>query len=802
MAKKPDKPRPSIAELKKDLEDMKAAGVDKKFVDKVELAISEQEKEEEENEKKKKEAEKKAAEILKQAKEEEKKKKEQKKKVAEAVKKIKKEKKEEEEPEEIDQEILDIIGMDKFDLEMHLEVDEYSTLLTEAIQARRQKGQDPDTAKLANEKKRIRGSGKKFSPKKKKTIKPSNFVKKDTTKKEEPKKIQTDKLLPSAGQTGGSMEGEDIDARIEEVKVEIEEDTKQKLLPLSQSLDEIAKALEGILNTNQKKLEIEKQAARDAAKKEETAGFKEKEAELEDVDIDKKIEEGLEKKLNPTTSIFDMILNFFKNVILGNVVTNLLKIFQNPAGFLTGLTNFLNDFINFANGIIQNVSQFIFAPFNAVINGINFALNELEYALAQIAKIIPGVPTPKFPNIPVLALPNLPTIPPNALANLLGVQQQTGGGEVMPDGMSFIEGGAINNLSGMNIKGMGKDTQLIAAQPGEVMMSRKAVDMYGADTLLGMNAAAGGTNKPKYGKVPGFSDGGQVGKVVISAGHYNTGFNKRGIPIGSDGVPVDGTTDPGTGVAEFQATKHLIDSLKMLVDARGLGNKIGFENITAATGTRGMRGTAERVESTPGTQFIDLHFDQHAQGGRPGSAGRSGIISRNHSAVDSSLAKMFGDFGKDFKRGKIAVAEGGGTILELAAIDDPAIRSLLEEVKRGEQGPASMQMADKILQGILPGMGVRDPVGDDFTFGAGAVESFDSTGASKAKVGPTNITMNNISPPVMNGGAATQVVPVTQNNGQVNSAASAAQGKVPNFGAEDGGNFDLIVVKSIYNIVG
>ena len=40
MAKKPTKK--SIAELKKDLEDMKGLGVDKKFIDKVELAISEQ----------------------------------------------------------------------------------------------------------------------------------------------------------------------------------------------------------------------------------------------------------------------------------------------------------------------------------------------------------------------------------------------------------------------------------------------------------------------------------------------------------------------------------------------------------------------------------------------------------------------------------------------------------------------------------------------------------------------------------------------------------------------------------------
>ena len=58
---------------------------------------------------------------------------------------------------------------------------------------------------------------------------------------------------------------------------------------------------------------------------------------------------------------------------------------------------------------------------------------------------------------------------------------------------------------------MGPDTQLIAAQPGEVVMSKKAVDHHGRDNLLAMNAAGGGTNKPTTGSaVMGYQGGGPV----------------------------------------------------------------------------------------------------------------------------------------------------------------------------------------------------------------------------------------------------------------------------------------------------
>ena len=780
----------NIEELRKEYEEFKMLGVDEKTLKKIEDAINQLEKREEEKKKKRKEAEKKVAEITKQAKEEEKKKKEQKKKVADNVKKFTKEqnKKEEEDRkdlEEIDQEILDILGMDKFDVEMDPE--EYRTLLLEKIQENKQKGQDSSNAKLANERKRVRGSDKKYTAQKKKTVKPSNFVGKDTTKKEEPQKIQTDKLLPSAGQTGGSIEGEDIDARIEEVKGEIEEDTKQKLLPLSQSLDDIAKTLEGILNTNQKKLEIEKQAARDAAKKEETAGFKEKEAQLEDSDIDKKIEEGLEKKLNPTTSIFDMILGFFKNVILGNIVTNLLKIFQNPAGFLTGLTNFLNDFINFANGIIQQVSQFIFAPFNAVINGINFALNELEYALAQIAKIIPGVPTPKFPNIPVLALPNLPTIPPNALANLLNIQQQAGGGEVMPDGMSFLEGGAIDKLSGMSIKGMGKDTQLIAAQPGEVMMSKKAVDMFGADTLLGMNAAAGGTNEPKYGKVPGMFNGGVVpglgrqGSAPIRDFGAGSGAGSKGYIVVPGHAAGEGA--PGEMQLVRELARRTVENLKAKYGPDIPVRLMDMHDETPNTqeGFVIQQNKLKALEDQ-GYEVLEIHMDASLESkfgtGRgviPPMPGTDDI-----NPVEADFARTAGAFGREH-RGGLAGTNRGVSLIELG------------------------NMSPELQNSVLRGNGLND---DQINTLTAPLESSLARGlnlqpgAPSAQITRQKVDVTIKTPQAQNTGGGSQVVPVPQGNGQLNSAASSAQGRVPNFGAEDGGNFDLIVVKSIYNIVG
>ena len=86
------------------------------------------------------------------------------------------------------------------------------------------------------------------------------------------------------------------------------------------------------------------------------------------------------------------------------------------------------------------------------------------------------------------------------------VQKMKGGGSVVNNNttnqnieanqISAAQGGSVNRKSGVSVSGLGPDTQLVAAQPGEIVMSKKAVDMIGADKLLALNKEAGGTNKP------------------------------------------------------------------------------------------------------------------------------------------------------------------------------------------------------------------------------------------------------------------------------------------------------------------
>jgi hypothetical protein len=85
-----------------------------------------------------------------------------------------------------------------------------------------------------------------------------------------------------------------------------------------------------------------------------------------------------------------------------------------------------------------------------------------------------------------------------------------------------VGSGKITTNSGSDITGAGPDTQLIAAQPGEIVINKRTVDAVGADHFLGLNRQHGGpsANKPKTATVqtasgggfvlPTFSNGGQV----------------------------------------------------------------------------------------------------------------------------------------------------------------------------------------------------------------------------------------------------------------------------------------------------
>ena len=672
---------------------------------------------------------------------------------------------------EVDERILALLGLEDV---TDIDYDTYKTLLRERMAAGRMNNSSISTEEielLTEEFKKVKKKTGRFKVKKKK-INANTFFN-DVSRAA---KVRPIKALPPAVEKRVEDEQEDEEERVDEIFNFIEK-------VLEPSLTKIEKNLEGILETLAKQADLEKKEAAEEDKARQKEKRKAREAVLEAQDGEKQVNKIAESISKPAMGIFDFIKNFVLNTLMGGAFGWLLDFLADPAGTWDRTwKNLVNGIIGLLNDVIKFLYDNLIMPINRVLNDMNTSIEDMEKQINSALALFgqKGITLPRIPLIPLAQIQPIPLAgqPPNT------------GGPIIFTAPQMAGGGMVDGNTGSKVRGMGADTQLVALSPGEVVMSNKAGDMFGRDTLLGMNAAAGGTNRPKMGKgILGFQGGGQVGRTVFSAGHFNTGFNSSGIPVGSDNVPVSGTTDPGTGVAEYQATKHLINTLKMLVNERGLGDRIGFENITAEKGDKGLRGVPTRIESTPGTQFVDLHFDQHAQGGTPGSAGRSGIISRNLSDVDRSLSAVFGDFGRNFRLGEVGVAEAGGTILELAAIDDPRISPLLREVRSGEQGPHSRAMAEKILNATLSGMGGNVPASVPSSVQVSPLPSG----------GETEI---HIPPPVVSPSVTVLPVPVGGGKNEPMSNSVANQKQVPSISSTDANNFEMMVVKSIYNIVG
>ena len=93
---------------------------------------------------------------------------------------------------------------------------------------------------------------------------------------------------------------------------------------------------------------------------------------------------------------------------------------------------------------------------------------------------------------------------------------------------------------GGHVPGSGSgDTVPAMLTPGEFVMSKGAVQKYGSGTLAGMNAAAGGTNRPRMG---GYNGGGTVKNVSNTSKRGGSIFNNTssGISLGGPRIHYGG----------------------------------------------------------------------------------------------------------------------------------------------------------------------------------------------------------------------------------------------------------------------
>lgn len=655
--------------------------------------------------------------------------------------------------ERIDERILRLLGLEDV---TDIDYSTYKTLLRERVAAARMGGSSIPTEEVelvTEEFKRVKSKTGRFKVKKSAIKKDAFFGAATAAKTRAPKRREVVKALPAAIDSEGEK-SEEQDQFIRSV--------------LAPSLATIEKNLEGILDTLTKQYQLDKKESEVENKEKEKAKKAGREAKLEGRGETNKIKSIAEKITKPAQGIFDFIKNFIINTLMGGAFSWLLEFLQDPAGVWDRTwKNVVGAIIGVLNDVLKTVFDFILQPFNALIDQLNGALRSIETNINKALALF-GQKGITLPTIDPISAPQIPT-------DWLKPAQPPQGGKNVP---GMVGGGLIDKKTGSLISGMGKDTQLVALSPGEVVMSNKAGDMYGRDNLLAMNSAAGGTNKPKKGKVMGFEGGGQVGKIVIGAGHAPSEENAmKGVALGSDGRPVQGTQDYKTGVAEWEATRHLVKTLKQIVDNNNLSDRVSFQNIVSYAG---LRGVPSSVEKTSGTQFVDLHFD--ARGGR------GGVLrpySNQVSSVDRAMAAVFGNY-PGIKPGEKGVTAAGGTILEVAAIDDPAIGQFLGEVKKGRIGKHSMALANKVLNSMMPGL-------------SGSVASTQPAPVKK-------LPAPSVPPaPVSPAGSTVKVVYSTtgpQKGSAATAGSSANQKRIPAFSAIDANNFEMLVIKSIYNIAG
>jgi len=662
--------------------------------------------------------------------------------------------------EQIDERILAILGLqDAFDFTY----EEYLTLLKEKAVAARmtQQGMPTESVELVtNELKRVKGKTGKFKVKAKK-VNINKVVNRTGQAAKTSVQLDPTKLLPPAIK--------DSQEEQQEVQKDILDFLKNDLLDALKSINSV---VTDILDVLKEQRAIDKKKAEQDRKNAEVEKKRKREAKLEG-DSGKEMSSLVSKVAKPFTNFFDTIKNFFMNILMGSAINFLLAVIKDPSIILTPLKNFANMIIGFLNGIISFMWNMIVSPINFVITGINNGIQGLITQINNAIRLIPGarpITAPQLPTVP--GPPQIPTFPVQQQEGggetINIVQRQEGGGETINIGdISLMSGGGVDKKTGVKVSGFGKDTQLTALSPGEVVFSNPAANFWGRDNLLAMNAMGGGTNKPKFGSLGGIQTmqgGGQVGgKVIFGAGHA---ARSKGSNYGTDNLPVQGTKDPRTGVTESAAMMHLIEAMQRIVSANPkLYSNIGFQNITETEGSRGMRSMTQKIEGG-GNQFIELHLDQHG-------GGRSGVISRNKTDVDNILGSMFGFFPKNFKQNDLAIPDEGGTIVELGAVDAPNLRGFLSEVKRNEYGQGTNDLAYKLLN------------------------------AANAVVGK-NIPKTVPPPPPTSTQPRVAMLPLPVGGGQQvpTSSATPSQPDVPGFSPEDPMNMSSLVVKAIYNMVG
>ena len=277
-----------------------------------------------------------------------------------------------------------------------------------------------------------------------------------------------------------------------ETESETESESKQQQMssPLLESLQAIAATTESIRDTLIQKQDNDKDIMEDIRIDQEKADADKQEKGLENTKPKPLAKLG-EKIAAPVVGLFGKIFNFIKTLFLGKFLMNFLDWFGNPEnqGKIQSLIKFVGDYWPALTAAVLLFGT----GFGGLVSGL------LTSLAAFIPKMIAAVATMN----PLLAIglgAGALVLGAKALDGDFNKNKETTEEEKTKNKEKVDKVNKMGVLSmneGGQVPGSGnKDTVPAVLTPGEFVVTKGAVEKFGTDTLEGMNAAAGGTNKP------------------------------------------------------------------------------------------------------------------------------------------------------------------------------------------------------------------------------------------------------------------------------------------------------------------
>jgi len=301
---------------------------------------------------------------------------------------------------------------------------------------------------------------------------------------------------------GGYLSSEERKARFkgekfdpESVKPQDEGGSKAEkvLSSIAAPISAIADTMDSVFNTLKEQFDLQKDTKEDARIKQEQVDAKKDEKSLEKGGLKKGLEKTSEKALAPFQSIWDKFVNFLTTILFGKVVMKVLDWFGNPenAERVKSFIRFLKDFWPVLLASIMAFLPALLGPGGMILGTVVL----VAWALPKIIDAVKWLGTlpDKIGKFLTGGDAELSKAEKDATSELeadVNKAESESGIEPPPEPIKLNKGGMV--------PGSG-DTDKVPAMltPGEFVMSKGAVEKYGADTMAGLNAAAGGTNKPE-----------------------------------------------------------------------------------------------------------------------------------------------------------------------------------------------------------------------------------------------------------------------------------------------------------------